>query len=143
MPKELSTLQSKTGTRSSRVLSILDLFTVEAPRWTVDMMAGRVAVAPATVYRYVRDLCTAGFLVQAAGGGYVLGPRFVEVDRQIRIADPLLRVGQQWRSIPTSSELPRRSFARKGTVVASLCTVRPQKAASTAVPSYASAHQPR
>lgn len=57
------------------------------------MMAGPIGAAPASVYRYVRDLCEAGFLIQAAGGGYVLGPRFIELDRQIRVADPLLAVG--------------------------------------------------
>lgn len=56
------------------------------------MMAEAIGVASATAYRYVRDLCEAGFLIQAAAGGYVLGPRFVEVDRQIRVADPLLRI---------------------------------------------------
>ncbi len=83
----------KPGTKSSRVLAILNLFSLEAPVWTVEMMAGAIGVAPATVYRYVRDLGDAGFLIQAAGGGYVLGPRFIEIDRQIRIADPLLRIG--------------------------------------------------
>jgi DNA-binding IclR family transcriptional regulator len=81
------------GTRSSRVLGILNLFSVERPVWTVEMMAGPIGMAPATVYRYVRDLSDAGFLIQAAGGGYVLGPRFIEIDRQIRVADPLLTIG--------------------------------------------------
>lgn len=57
------------------------------------MMAGPIGAAPASIYRYVRDLCDAGFLIQAAGGGYVLGPRFIELDRQIKIADPLLAIG--------------------------------------------------
>src|SRR5690606_17195318 len=41
-----------------------------------------------------KALCDVGFLTPAAGGGYVLGPRFIEFDRQIRVTDPLLKVAQ-------------------------------------------------
>lgn len=34
----------------------------------------------------------AGFLAPVAPGAYALGPRFIELDRQIRLADPLLKV---------------------------------------------------
>ena len=82
------------GTDSSitRVLGILDLFTPENSVWTVDMLVVRLGVGRATVYRYVRALCDAGFLVPVAGAGYVLGPRFIEFDRSIRLADPLLHI---------------------------------------------------
>jgi DNA-binding IclR family transcriptional regulator len=76
----------------TRVLGILDLFTPETPVWTVDMLVQRLQNARATVYRYVRALCDAGFLVPVAGAGYVLGPRFIEFDRSIRLADPLLQI---------------------------------------------------
>jgi DNA-binding IclR family transcriptional regulator len=76
----------------SRVLGILDLFTPEAPVWTVDMLVERMGVARATIYRYVRALGDAGFLVPVSGAGYVLGPRFIEFDRSIRLADPLLHI---------------------------------------------------
>ena len=76
----------------TRVLGILDLFTPETSVWTVDMLVGRLGVGRATVYRYVRALCDAGFLVPVAGAGYVLGPRFIEFDRSIRLADPLLHI---------------------------------------------------
>jgi DNA-binding IclR family transcriptional regulator len=76
----------------SRVLGILDLFTPDAPVWTVDMLVEQLRLARATVYRYVRSLCDAGFLVPVSGAGYVLGPRFIEFDRNIRLADPLLQI---------------------------------------------------
>ena len=79
-------------TSITRVLGILDLFTPETPVWTVDQLTERLAMGRATVYRYVRALCDAGFLVPAAGAGYVLGPRFIEFDRSIRLADPLLHI---------------------------------------------------
>src|SRR5687767_8903640 len=77
----------------ARVLSLLDAFTVEQPRWTVEMLMKRLHLPQATVYRYVRVLMNAGFLTASWRGGYTLGSRFIEFDRQIRLADPLLQVG--------------------------------------------------
>ncbi|HEX3990874.1 MAG TPA: IclR family transcriptional regulator C-terminal domain-containing protein [Acetobacteraceae bacterium] len=79
-------------TSITRVLGILDLFTPETPVWTVDLLVDRLLLGRATIYRYVRALCDAGFLVPVAGAGYVLGPRFIEFDRSIRLADPLLHI---------------------------------------------------
>ena len=79
-------------TSIARVLGILDLFTPQTPVWTVDMLVERLALGRATVYRYVRALGDAGFLVPVSGAGYVLGPRFIEFDRSIRLADPLLQI---------------------------------------------------
>jgi len=79
-------------TSIARVLGILDLFTPETPVWTVDMLVEQLQLARATVYRYIRALGDAGFLVAVAGAGYVLGPRFIEFDRSIRLADPLLQI---------------------------------------------------
>jgi len=82
----------RADTSITRVLGILDLFTPEAAVWTVDMLVDQLQLARATVYRYVRALCDAGFLVAVSGAGYVLGPRFIEFDRSIRLADPLLQI---------------------------------------------------
>ncbi len=79
-------------TSVTRVLGILDLFTPEAPVWTADTMIEHLLLGRATIYRYVRALCDAGFLVPVAGAGYALGPRFIEFDRNIRLADPLLHI---------------------------------------------------
>ncbi len=81
-----------TETSIGRVLGILDLFTSDTPVWTVDMLVEHLGLARATVYRYVRTLCDAGFLAPVSGAGYVLGPRFIEFDRNIRLADPLLQI---------------------------------------------------
>ena len=78
---------------TDRVLGLLDLFTVEQPIWTADMLIEHQGLGRATVYRYLKALTDAGFLAPIGGGGYALGPRFIEIDRQIRIADPLLQVG--------------------------------------------------
>jgi DNA-binding IclR family transcriptional regulator len=79
-------------TSITRVLGILDLFTPDTPVWTVDALVERLVLGRATIYRYVRALCDAGFLVPVSGAGYVLGPRFIEFDRSIRLADPLLHI---------------------------------------------------
>jgi DNA-binding IclR family transcriptional regulator len=89
-PEQSRTAQGDTS--ATRVLGILDLFTPEMPVWTVDLLVERLQLARATIYRYVRALCDAGFLVPVAGAGYVLGPRFIEFDRSIRLADPLLQI---------------------------------------------------
>ena len=83
---------AKGDTSITRVLGILDLFTPETPVWTADALVDRLGLARATIYRYVRALCDAGFLVPVSGAGYVLGPRFIEFDRSIRLADPLLQI---------------------------------------------------
>ncbi|MFA7432094.1 MAG: IclR family transcriptional regulator C-terminal domain-containing protein [Gemmobacter sp.] len=93
MTKDHETDQG-TGKRTSieRVLGILDLFTEERPAWTVDMMMLELGQSRATTYRYVKVLADSGLLAPAAGGSYVLGSRFIQIDRQIRRTDPLLRV---------------------------------------------------
>lgn len=66
------------------------LFTEESPVWTADQIIARLHTSRATVYRYLQAPTAAGFLSQLARGAYTLGPRIIELDRQIRIADPLL-----------------------------------------------------
>ncbi|HEY4253227.1 MAG TPA: helix-turn-helix domain-containing protein [Roseomonas sp.] len=83
------------GTGSiTRLLDILDLFTIEAPVVRVDTVQARLGYTKSTAYRYVKALCDAGLLAPAAAGSYSLGPRIVELDRLMRLADPLLRAGE-------------------------------------------------
>jgi DNA-binding IclR family transcriptional regulator len=76
-----------------RMLAVLDLFTEREPAWTPDAIAQRLDCSLPTAYRYVRALLGAGLVRRAAAGTYVLGPRLVELDFQMRITDPLLRDG--------------------------------------------------
>jgi DNA-binding IclR family transcriptional regulator len=73
-----------------RMLGILDAFSEAAPVWTVDALGETFGLSRSTAYRYVKDLCKAGLLAPVGGGGYSLGPRIIELDRQIRNVDPLL-----------------------------------------------------
>lgn len=74
-----------------KVLEILQLFTLEAPRWRVERIAQQMGISSSTAYRCVAELVRAGFLEPVAGGAYVLGPAFIEFDRRMRLSDPLLR----------------------------------------------------
>jgi DNA-binding IclR family transcriptional regulator len=79
------------GTSLGRMLSVLDTFTESTPIWTVDGIAESLDYTRATAYRYVGELCDAGLLTRVAQGAYALGPRIIELDRQIQRSDPLLR----------------------------------------------------
>lgn len=78
---------------SERVLGVMELFTETRPSWTVEGMAKQLGLARTTAYRYAKTLTDAGFLASLNAGVYVLGPRIIELDRQIRLNDPLLRAG--------------------------------------------------
>jgi DNA-binding IclR family transcriptional regulator len=58
----------------------------------VDNIAAALGYTRATAYRYVGGLCDAGLLTRVAQGAYALGPRIIELDRQIQRCDPLLTV---------------------------------------------------
>ena len=77
-----------------KVLEILLLFTVDAPRWRVDRIAAHMGVSTSTAYRSVADLVRAGFLQPVSGGAYVLGPAFSEFDLRMRLSDPLMRAAR-------------------------------------------------
>src|SRR5690606_22055956 len=54
----------------------------------------RYAGIPAsTCYRYIKSLHQAGLLARVANGSYILGPRIMEMDRTIRLCDPVYIVG--------------------------------------------------
>jgi DNA-binding IclR family transcriptional regulator len=74
------------------MLSVLDTFSERAPIWTVDGIAVALGFTRATAYRYVGELCDAGLLTRVAHGAYALGPRIIELDRQMQRSDPLLHV---------------------------------------------------
>lgn len=77
-----------------RMLSVLDVFSEAEPVWTVDALGESLTLSRSTAYRYVKELCDAGLLAAVGGGGYSLGPRIIELDRQIRNCDPLLVAGR-------------------------------------------------
>lgn len=87
--------KNRADSSTDRVLGLLDLFSEEFPTWTADALIERQQVARATMYRYLRALVDTGFLSPLGGGTYALGPRVVQMDRLIRMIDPLLQHGPQ------------------------------------------------
>lgn len=77
-----------------KMLKVIDAFSEDAPVWTVDQLVDVVGASRSTAYRYVKELCEAGFVAPVGRGGYILGPRIIELDRQIRHCDPLLTIGR-------------------------------------------------
>jgi DNA-binding IclR family transcriptional regulator len=76
-----------------KMLSLLDVFTLAAPAWSTEDLIRYSGCSRSTCYRYIKVLQAAGFLAPVAGGAYVLGPRIIELDRHIRLRDPVYIAG--------------------------------------------------
>jgi DNA-binding IclR family transcriptional regulator len=81
-------------TTADKVLSVLALFSMERPEWTVEKAAGELDLAISTTYRYFRSLSRSGLLAALIPGRYVLGPAITQYDRQMRLLDPLVTTAQ-------------------------------------------------
>lgn len=77
-------------TRTRRVLEVLSQFSEKNARLTAVQIAERLGVGRATAYRCIADLEAEGLLERTSGSAYVLGPAIVELDRAIRLSDPLI-----------------------------------------------------
>ncbi|HWK62939.1 MAG TPA: IclR family transcriptional regulator [Eoetvoesiella sp.] len=78
----------------AKMLSILDLFTVEAPLWSAEGIADEIGCSAPTSYRYLRELVGAGLLLRLGNGHYTLGPRIITLDYQLRTTDLYYAAGQ-------------------------------------------------
>lgn len=78
----------------TKMLAILDLFTEEKPSWTAEEISNECHFSVPTGYRYVKELSNAGLLARVKGGSYVIGPKIIKLDRQIRISDPIIKIGK-------------------------------------------------
>lgn len=83
------------GSSLTRMLSVLELFTIEKPAWTIEAIARQAGFTLSSAYRYVRELANAGLLTSVGRGKYVLGTRIIELDRQISICDPIEQAGRR------------------------------------------------
>lgn len=78
-----------------RLLSVLDVFSETKPIWTIEDVAAALGYPKSTVYRYVKELRDSRLLLSVGRSGYILGPRIIELDRQIQACDPLLTIGKR------------------------------------------------
>ena len=76
-----------------RTLALLDLFTPETPVWTSEALIQFLEGASSTGYRHIKALQTAGLLTRVGAGSYMLGPRVLELDRTVRLSDPVFIAG--------------------------------------------------
>jgi DNA-binding IclR family transcriptional regulator len=76
---------------TNRMLRILGFFNLSRPVITPEWLIEELSVSRASVYRDLGQLAAVGMLERVADRGYVLGPMVVELDRQIRLADPLIQ----------------------------------------------------
>jgi DNA-binding IclR family transcriptional regulator len=81
-------------TTADKVLSVLALFSMDRPEWTVEKAAAELGLAVSTTYRYFRSLSRSGLLATLISGRYVLGPAITQYDRQMRLLDPLVTTAQ-------------------------------------------------
>lgn len=72
-----------------RLLDILNLFTSAAPAWSSEDLIRSLGVSRSTGYRYIKLLSDAGLIAAVSDGHYILGPRIIQLDHQIRQCDPL------------------------------------------------------
>jgi len=75
---------------AQRVMQTFGLFSAKRPTWTPEQAAKALGISRASAYRYFAILTRAHFIELASGRGYALGPAIVELDRQIRLGDPLI-----------------------------------------------------
>jgi len=82
-------------TTSDRVLSVLGLFTRERSKWSVEEAAEALEFPVSTAYRYFKSLSRAELLIPYWPGRYVLGPGVSELDRAMRLHDPLINASRE------------------------------------------------
>lgn len=76
-----------------RMLALLDVFTPAAPAWTTEELIRFSGASRSTCYRHIKALQAAGLLTPVAGGAWMLGPRIIELDRTMRLCDPVTQGG--------------------------------------------------
>lgn len=76
-----------------KMLSVLDLFRPGQPVIDADIVCRELGCAPASAYRYLRELGQAGLLVRLPRG-YALGPKVIALDRQMTDYDPVIVLGR-------------------------------------------------
>ncbi|NJM44636.1 MAG: helix-turn-helix domain-containing protein [Brachymonas sp.] len=104
-------------TTAAKALQILQLFKRGASQVSAAQVASSFKLSPATAYRYLADLEAAGLMERSGAANYVLGAEIIELDRHIRLHDPL---------IAAASEVMKNLSERTGATVL-LCRLHQRK----------------
>lgn len=89
----LSSDQPRGASSLEKMLGLLDVFTTAAPAWSTEALIRFSGTSRSTCYRYIKALQAAGLLTPVAGGAWMLGPRIIELDRTMRLCDPVTAGG--------------------------------------------------
>lgn len=82
------------GTSSvAKAVDVLTLFGPDTPALRIEEIAASLGYTRSTAYRYVRELCAAKLLASRPDAHYALGPMVVQLERLLRVTDPLYRAG--------------------------------------------------
>ena len=115
----------------ARILAILDLFSEARPEWLPEDMMACLGYSRPTLYRYLKTLKDAGFLVSLPNQGFTLGPRVTELDFLMRRSDPLIAAAephlQALAARYPSSVFLTRWYGRKILCVASVVSAEAPK----------------
>lgn len=76
-----------------KMLSILDLFNENKNILSIEEITTKLDVSTPTGYRYLKTLCDSGLVAKIDGGFYIIGPKIIKLDHQIRNTDPLIKGG--------------------------------------------------
>ena len=82
----------KAANSLERVLAVLEVFSEERLEWTPEELMKELGYSRPTLYRYLKSLREAGFLMPTHGG-FTLGPKVVEMDFLMRKSDVLVTGG--------------------------------------------------
>jgi DNA-binding IclR family transcriptional regulator len=77
----------------AKAVDVLKLFSRDIPSLRIEEISAALGYKRSTAYRYVRELCAAGLLSSRPDARYALGPMIVELERLLRLTDPLYRAG--------------------------------------------------
>jgi DNA-binding IclR family transcriptional regulator len=76
-----------------RVLAVLEVFSEERLEWMPEELMQKFGYSRPTLYRYLKTLKDAGFLMSTRDSGVTLGPKIVEMDYLARRSDVLVLHG--------------------------------------------------
>lgn len=97
-------MSDDSGSSLSRMLAILDRFSIERFEWTVEELSQAMDYTPSSTYRYVRALSRTGLLARLPAGTYVVGAKIIELEALTRRVDPIVLAAQ-----PVLAELSRQT----------------------------------
>lgn len=73
-----------------KMLSILDLYSLQRPRLKLDDIITELNITVPTCYRYLKELCDVGLLARTEDGEYIVGPKIIKLDHFIRSTTPTI-----------------------------------------------------